>query len=451
MKLLALIVSAIAMTATAAHAQDATEFKNGGEFRARYENFVNKTAADNGQAEQHTDARVKWDVNVRKGEKLQAHVTLLHNARFGGAPVISDDTTSGQQLKYATADNNGLAVNRAWGWWRATDAVSFKVGRIGIDFADGSVFSENDWEAVPYAFEGLNAAFDTSFAMFNLYGVKLAELGANPGGNSDSEANLYMATMDLKNMPSAIKMANIHLIDSVRNSTATAGSANWQHIGATIGGDTAGIMYKVTGALQFGSFSKNDFVPAPTTPEQTLSASMLDAMVGYGMPETMGLKASVGYHIDSGDDNNAGQYAQTGDDKQNNYQTLYYDKHNNAGLMDVVRWGNLTYLHVNASIMPMEDLEAGIGYYLFNKSKSGGTTNFGRGITNTLNTAAPATTNSDTALGSEVDVFANKAYGPDLKIGARYSVFMASDALKNITPKQDKTAHGAYLQASITF
>jgi hypothetical protein len=431
MKRLALIVSAIAMTATAAHAQDATEFKNGGEFRVRYENFFNKSGKENSQAEQHTDSRLKWDTNIRKGEKLQAHVTLLHNARFGGTASTSDYYG---QTAYNTPDNNSLTVNRAWGWWRASDMVSFKVGRMGIDFADGAVFSENDWQAVPVAHEGLNIAIDTSFAMFNIYGIKTAELTSYPG-NSDPESNYYMATMDLKNMPSAIKMANVHLIDVMSDGTsAPSGSTNYQHLGFTVGGDTAGFMYKATAAFQFGSYLK----PSAGT-EQKLSANMFDLMAGYAMPETMGLKLSAGYHMDSGDDSAT-------DDKQNQYQTLYYDRHNFGGSMDVLQWGNLTYANLNASIMPMEDIEAGLGFYMFSKTKSGGSTTFGRGIVST----ATATT-TDTALGNEVDLFANKSYGPDLKIGARVSLFMPGDAMKNTTVKQDKTAEEGYLQASIAF
>ena len=89
MKRLALIVSAIALTATA-HAQDATEFKNGGEFRARYENFFNKSGNDNAAAEQHIDTRLKWNMNIRKGERLQAQNSLLHNARLGAATSIDE-------------------------------------------------------------------------------------------------------------------------------------------------------------------------------------------------------------------------------------------------------------------------------------------------------------------------------------------------------------------------
>ncbi len=434
MKRLALIVSAIAMTATA-HAQDATEFKNGGEFRARYENFFNKSGQESAAAEQHIDTRLKWNMNIRKGERLQAQVSLLHNARLGGATSV--ETLDQAQYVQATS-NNSLTVSRAWGWWRGTDMVSFKVGRFGIEFADGAVFSENDWQALPVVHEGLDIAVDSSFATFHVYGLKQSESNAPhataAGGNSDPESSLYMVTADLKNMPEAIKLANIHLLDMVSDQAAATTGRNLQHIGFTVGGDVVGFMYKATAAFQFGSFSK----PAVGT-EVKASGNMFDLMVGYGLPETMGLKLSAGYHMDSGDDT-------TTADKNEGYQTMYYDRHNYGGLMDVINWGNSTYFNVNASIMPAEDLEAGLGFYMFSKSKDNGGVNFGQGWNGTPTPAA-----TSTALGSEIDVFANKAYGPDMKIGARYSMFMPGDSLKNAAIKTEKLAHGAYLQASIGF
>ncbi len=443
MKRLALIVSAIAMTATA-YAQDATEFKNSGEFRARYENYFNKSGQDNGQGEAHVDARLKYNLNIRKGEKLQANLGVVHSTRLGATPgngpIEPQPETQGN---YNTPSFNGLVVTRAWGWWRGTDAVSFKVGRFGIDIADGAVFSENDWEAVPFSHEGLNVAFDSSLAVFNLYAVKQAELGQKVGGgNSDMEQNYYMLTADLKNMPEVLKMANIHLIDVTRDSLGAGagnGAKNWQHIGLTLGGDVAGFIYKATGAFQFGSFDKPD-----ATIERKLSASMVDLMAGYGLPETMGLKVSVGYHMDSGDDGTA--------DTQKGYQGLFYDRHNYAGLMDVVQWGNLSQINVNASIMPMEDLEAGAGFYLFSRSTNSGSIVTGDAYS-TPNAVVPAAAlqSGQSAIGNEIDVFANKAYGPDLKIGARYSMFMPGSALSGGTANVSKNAHMGYLQASMGF
>ena len=97
MKRLALIVSAIAMTATA-YAQDATEFKNSGEFRARYENYFNKSGQDNGQGEAHVDARTKstWSAVARTMD--------ANNSKRRRAQDDSEDEADGISLDESSDD-----------------------------------------------------------------------------------------------------------------------------------------------------------------------------------------------------------------------------------------------------------------------------------------------------------------------------------------------------------
>jgi hypothetical protein len=162
---------------------------------------------------------------------------------------------------------------------------------------------------------------------------------------------------------------------------------------------------------------------------------MYDLLVGYGLPEVMGLKISGGYHMDTGD--KAGTAT-----KNEAYNPLFYDKHNYAGLMDVVGWGNLTYWNVNASIMPMETVEAGLGYYMFSNSEAGAASFTAPYFTG-------ATVGSSKELGSELDVYANKAYDNGLKIGARYSTFMNGKYLKD--QGLSKSPSNIFLQASLSF
>jgi len=433
MKRYALLVGVVAMTAATAYGADA-EFKNGGEFRVRYENDVNRSGQEASLQQANTQARLKWNVTARKGEKTQAFLSLIHNSQFGtgtggtngtmGA-ATNVDTTGGT----AVTQKDALVVSRAWGWWKASDSMSLKVGRMGIEIADGAVFSEDDYFAYPNTFEGLNAAFDTGFAGLNFYAVKNAEL-APALNNTDPENNMYILSADLKNMPEVVKMANVHIVQTNTDDTGT-GSANWEHIGLTFGGDAGAIMYKVTGAMQMGSFAKTAAV------DQKISASMWDLMVGYGMPETMGLKLSLGYHMDSGDDS-------AGDDKQEAYQTMAYDSHNYAGLMDIISWGNLTDMAINASLMPMEDLETGLSYHMFSKTKENGATTTGKGY------AGPAP-GAKKDLGNEIDLFANKSYGNDMKIGARIGMFMPGAAIKDVNANTDKTLTDFLVQASMGF
>jgi hypothetical protein len=438
-----------------AHAAEDVEIKQSGDFRVRYLNDLNSTGLNDSPGQQaDTTARLRYNISARKGETLQAYVTGIFASQFG-----AENSPDGSFTK--TANQNLITVNRAWAWWKATNSLTFKVGRFGIEFADGAVFSENEWQNNPTSHEGLQIAWDLDVLKLNLYAVKTNEyrqgtsLTAGSAGpivgapSSDPERNFYMLTADLKNLPEALKTANIHLIqttsDAVTDGTPAGsgvarGKDNWQHLGLTVGGDASHVLYKFTGAFQTGKLST---VTAGANPGNTdFTANMFDVMVGYSMPDTAGLKFSAGFHRDSGNS--------TGASKQKQYQTLYYDRHAYAGLMDVVRWGNLTYWNLNASVMPKDDLEFGLGLYMFTRTEkgAGSTTTFGE----RYSSLTGATAASDQgALGSEVDLYAEKTYEGSFKIGARLSAFLPGTYLKDGTPSRDKMMSEGMVQAQMMF
>jgi hypothetical protein len=437
MKCLGVLIAGI-MLSSAAHAIDDSEFRNSGEFRVRYFNDhmpeYNQNGDQTGSKKSDTGARFRWNMSVRKGERLQAYLGVIHNTQFGGQ---GDQATPGTDAFAINDANNLLLVNRAWGWWRGSDAISFKVGRMGIEFGDGSVFSENDWEAIPTAHEGIGAAVDMEYAQVSFFALKTDESSVL-GGDGDPERNFYLVTADVKNLPEVAKVANIHFIQVMRDrsgSPTNVGNQNWQHIGFTVGGDYRNFIYKGTAAFQTGTFDQT------ATSDLKLSTNMFDLMVGYTMPEMMGAKVSFGYHSDSGDDSDAGT--------KGNYQSLYYDRHNYGGLMDVFRWGNLSYWNVNASFMAKEDLEVGAGFYVFSRSSAAGETLFGDrfdGYESGVGFAA-----SETDLGSELDLYANKSYDSGFKIGSRFGMFMPGKYLTEGSPKRDQTLYQVMVQASMAF
>lgn len=445
MKRLVLLAAAFGVAA-GANAADDVEMKHSGELRMRYTNDMDSTGVkDANDSAANFKHRFKWNITARKGENLQAFLGLLHGATWGS------DTGAGATnpgvIEAAGSEQDRVTVNRAWGWWKTSDALSWKFGRMGLEIADGAFFSENDWEDVPTAHEGVMGMWDMDFAKISLFGLKTAEFGYQLAGarTSDPERNLYGVSLDFKNMPEAIKMANLLFVQENRDETGAGvanGARNAQNIGLTVGGDTMNIMYKATLGFQMGK-SKDR-----TTPQDyDLNASMYDLMVGYSMPDVMGLKISAGYHMDSGDKASA--------NKNEKWNTMYYDIHNYAGLMDVVGWGNLTYWNVNASLMPTETIEAGLGYYMFSKTESNDTINLlngHSGIGQYFAGAAAGTT--DKEIGSELDVYANKSYEGGFKIGARYGMFMPGKSIKNVNAaptKNDKTASQVFLQASMSF
>lgn len=433
MKRLVLLAGATLVMSSAAQAQD-SEIKHNGEFRVRYYNDMTPSGVKDVPANKSDiEGRVKVGLTMRKGENLQAHVTLLHGTKFGADNNAATLTESNRFTN--VNNNNGLLVNQAYGWWKAGEGFTLKAGRFNVDIGGGEFFSADQWKMVPTAMEGFQAGFDTGFAMFNAYLIDDKQLTATAPLDSDPEQHNIILSGDLKNMPEAIKTANLTLVQVSRSETAGVGSANAQHIGVTVGGDVAGFTYKGVYAMQMGVFSKT------AATELKAGGSMFDVTLGYGLPETMGLKLWANYHSDSGDDNAA-------DDKNNEYNPLYYDSHKYGGAMDMFAWGNLTYWNVGAAVVPAEDMEVGLSLFGFTKTKENGAVNT-FATANHRQGAFALANKSD--LGMELDVYAMKKYGPAFQIDAHLGAFMPGSAFKDATVKKEATIMQLMLAGTMTF
>jgi hypothetical protein len=438
MKRLVLLAGATLMLSSTAQAQD-SEVKHNGEFRVRYFNDMTPSGVkDKSENKSDVTGRFKLGSTLRKGETLQAHVTLIHNSQFG---ADNTGTALVNSAPYSTAPgtntNNVVLVNQAYGWWKAGEGFTLKAGRMNVEIGQGEFFSADQWRAVPIAHEGFQVGYDTGFAMINGYLIEDKQLTAgNP--ESDPEQNNLILSADLKNMPEVIKTANLTLVQIMRSettgATATAGgSASMQHLGLTVGGEAAGFTYKGVYGMQMGVQNKT------AATELKAAGSMFDVTVGYAMPATMGLKLWANYHSDSGDDAAA-------DDKNNEYSPLYYDSHKYAGAMDMFNWGNLTYWNVGAAVAPAEDLEVGLSLFGFTKTKETGTVNSGVNHRQTFTGLA-----SKSDLGMELDVYAAKKYGTAFQIDAHLGAFMPGAAFKDATVKKEATIMQVLVAGTMTF
>lgn len=385
---------------SAASAQEGADIKWNGEFRFRFAGNENvdfsKNSWDNATAQ-----RTKIGATFTKGEDLTATVTLLSAATWGNEGATN---TSGDMLA-AGAESN-VYVYEAFAFWKAMDNFALKIGRGALDLADGTVVAKNDYEQTPYTFEGAYGVYFTEWANIGLFGVK----GMNDVSATTADINFYGLSVDVKSLPEWLKMANFHVMES--KATGVGGAAQVAdektRVGVTLKGDSHAVDYRATYAMYTGKRT----VSAPGDHK----ASMLDAEVGYTLPDIMNLRVAALYHMDSGDDN-----AATGDIES--YDPFFYDTHNNAGFMDLIGWGNSTYLKVGASVEPMEMTKVGVDYYMFQKTEENDS------VYDTSHTAITAVTASGTDVGTEIDVWATKALSNGAELNARIGMFAADKAL----------------------
>lgn len=422
------------------------------EFRTRVQNDMGTTSMkDAGLTQNDWRHRLKVNLDFNAGEKLSAHVSLLHNSRWGQEITTGTmDSHIGERNGYSDAENM-LLVQEAYGTWMLSDSTSLRFGRGAFTIADGSVLSINDWEENPYAFEGALVTHDMEFGRISGFYVKVADYTTTfskggVGSVQDPEAWIYGLSLDIKAVPDFIKMLNIHLLQTSKDElpgNATAAlipGKDMMRYGLTVGGDVAGLDYNVTYASESGEYK---YERTANVNNVDASTSMYDLKLGYTLADVMGLRVGFNYHSDTGT-------AASATDSET-YDGYFYDIHENAGKMDVFKWGNLTYMGVNVSLMPMDNTTVGLDYYMFSQTEKdqaavgGANVNVGRNGTAFSN--ANDATKDD--LGTEMDLYATHKYDNGLEMTARYSMFTPGDAYK--AQNIEETYSLVFLEAKMNF
>ncbi len=416
MKKLVGLLAALALLPSA----QAGELAHSAEYRLRYQVDQDKDGVSGGQGSTNDwMQRFKLGSTFRSGEKLTGQLTLLHNSTWGHSNLYHATLGSGDSgLGKMDGTRNGenlVLVNEAYGSWMASNELLIRFGRGALAMADGRVIGVNDWGPTPNAFEGVLFTWDKEFARFNAYGVKFAELtGASV---SDPEINSYGLNVDWKTLPEFLKMVNLHVIqvnvdaDSSATATPVLGQLykeSRMRYGLVVSGDAMNVDYRLTYAGHTGKFS--DLTGVGTTTDR--EGSMIDAELGYRLPDWMNSRISFLYHTDTGDKDGAT------DNKLTTYDSYFYERHDNAGWMDIYLWGNLTYMQLRYTMDIMDDLSFAAQYLIFSQTEKAGSTLAG------VNAFSPVANNAtEDALGTELDLAVAKKYEGGLTITARAGMF----------------------------
>ncbi len=444
------ILAAAALVAfmPTAHAQDKgkSDFTHNAEFRVRDTYEQNESGDKNLKPAQHNgiNQRFKLGLGFKANEKFSMNATLIQASAWGTSDTQSavghtGDLTGGE-------DENVMTVNEAYGTWMMSEDLNAKLGRMNFGFGDGSVMAVNDWEQQPNAFEGVLVNYEAEFGRFHAFAFKYRDrtLAATPTTlTSDPQHDAYGVVFDLKTMPEWLKSVNAFVIQDVADGdTATTA-------------DSAGVQGKQgTNALRYGAtgsfgFSMVDLratyvgvtgkdldqgVAAPND-KHDIKQSMMEAEVGVNLAAFMGSRLYVAYHQDSGTKPTDALNTTTSS-KHNTYDSYFYDKHANAGLMDIVGWGNLTDTSFGWTGKPMDSTDVGVAYHMFAKTEKGDTTSAATASTaGTMgsNLFSGGTAKGKGNLGNEVDLWANHKYDGGLMMSARLGMFMPGNAFKDIT------------------
>lgn len=433
----ALALAAFLAMAPYAQAQEgASTFSPNAEFRVRYQ-FDNNVAADKDTeptSQNAVEHRMKFGGTFKASDKLSMTFQGLHAATWGNDVNTNNPPQNG--LATAVGDKqNMLLIQEAYATWMLSDEFTLKVGRGALTLADGSVISVNDWEQDPYTFEGVLGTYEMEAGRISAWFVRFAELaGVGAATDQDPEANSVALAYSHKILPEFLKAADIHVMKNTKsalgNTDATAGKDDLRY-GVHLAGDVNMIDFKANYAAHTGD---KTYVGLANNKRE---GNMWELEVGANFEEFMNSRVYVMYHQDSG--KNAGSTTQ----KDQLYDSFYYEKHENAGLMDIFAWGNLTDMAVGYTVQPADATTVGLHYHMFKKTEKA--SGYNTGLHGSKITAND-TTKDD--LGSEIDLVATHAYDNGMMITGRLGMFMPGDALK---PTHNDTYTAAFLEAKMNF
>lgn len=436
-RLLALAVLAAAMPL--AHAQDKgkSEFTPSAEYRPRYF-FMQNPSAFKGH-DSLAEHRFKVGMHYKANEKMSAHMTLLHAADFGTNSATAP-TGSTDRADAAGAQENFLNVNEAYMNWMVSDDFSVRIGRMNFQIGDGTVFAYNDWEQNPGAFEGLTGTWEAEFGRFTGFAFNYREEIAT-ATTADPKHSAYGLSFDMKSMPDFMKMVNVHVI---KDNADAADPSTGTTVGSLSGQDT--LRYGLGLGFEFGMIDlkahyemvTGKYKPQPHTATSELDAkqSMMQAELGFKLESFMASRLYVLYHRDSGESTT---------DAGEKYDPYFYEKHANAGLMDIFGWGNLTQLTIGWTMKPGDNTDAGLTYNMFSMTESNGSISYGR--FGTLGVGS----GTSSKLGDEVDLWAEHRYDGGLSTLLRLGYFTPGDRFDNSITKESEGVMHVALEGKLTF
>ena len=373
------------------------------------------------------DQRFRFHLILRASERLSANATLL-----------SDFALGQNKTQTAAEPRDGVRVNQAFGNWMVSDDFWIKFGRQNYQMGDGFVIGFNEWDAVPYAFDGVLFHYEVEFARIQLFAFKIRNYlaPAVAGGTGsvyspDFQHNAYGIYFDLKTRPEVFRAVNLHVIKDAADRGDEAPSAQTPTVRGTQGMEI--VRYGANVALAYGPVDlqvwyagvagKNKF---PNVDALTyhgafdINTSLLQGELGLNLTEWRPLRAFVQYHIDSGD-----RDAQ--DHENGTYDNYFHVRHASAGHMDLFDWGNLTSFQVGGTIKLSEPWTLGLAYWLLTRTETG--PNSGRPIAGLYGgNLTPVSGTNDlnlngSTLGNEVDLWADYQFSNGLLTTARAGYF----------------------------
>lgn len=432
-----LIPLALCFLSSLAFSAEDTKFLWEGEYRSR--GLLQENVLNSGQnANDVFSHRLMLKAEFEPNDRLDARVSGILFQNWGedvrGFSGIREDS-----------ETENFRIFEAYGEWHLSSAFFLKFGRWGLDFGNGALVSKNLDDDVPYSFDGVMLGYDASNFELRLGALRISDWASDLGFTADPDSSAYFASLNLKSWEPVFKFFQIYFFreqkDGYNNATTgrslEAESSN--HFGVSAKGDYNKFFYTADYVQYSGEF---------TSLNQNIDGNLVHIKAGFTLKEKNDFKLFLVYHFDTGDNDATTQ--------SEFYRPLYYNHHKYAGVLDLLSFGNLTYLGLGASILSNDKNQFILQALSFSRTSdsdgvrgisfdgSNGATGF---ISDDIVTNASNITDQD--IGLEIDFVYNRSFDSGVNLEFITGAFLVGDYLKAY--QRTKDVFGARLTLSLPF
>lgn len=305
-----------------------------GNYRSRFES-LHRPGAVSGEKTNRLAHQIILSATFKAQENLKFKASLLGFETWGsdylgyaGYPYYEGQTQEMLHLYEANAE------------WSFASGLSVVVGRTPFEIGNGAVFSKNTDDDFPTRFDGGYFQYQTDIAKFQLGGFAISSWSTGGATFNNKDYKTYFLNADLKILEPYFKNISFTFLmldrDEMNITTPVAvlfPKEEKDIYAVSMTGETGRFFYSFDGVIQEG---KN------RTSGQSIRSHMLHGRAGFIAYEPWQLGFYVQYHTDTGDDPNTA-------DIDESYDPLYYNHFQNAGKMNLLGWGNLTYYSAGVS------------------------------------------------------------------------------------------------------
>ena len=306
----------------------------------------------------------------------------------------------------------------ASGDWSINESLTVRLGKAPYDTDLHQVFSQNDYELYPSVFEGVFLSYNTDISNYHFWGGYFPDRWQ--GGEEDLAGKYSMGiNLDVKVISAFLNRALFHLV-ALANSLSVD-SEQSTRLGLSLQG-------------QITQFNMDYSILTVFHGEGLgfkFNEDMQHISLGYSKTDWLNSYFFAGYHRDS-----------------LSYDPWLYNRHENGGLLDVLQWGNLTYILAGykAKVRHWFDLEARC-YFL--RSTDNGPVRLGLYGSRLVDN--PTVSSSKKPLGWEMDLRLIKNINEEFIVTLLGGVFIYDEELKNALGGGDKYYSQLQLSAKYIF